>query len=67
LFVASSAALLTGCSVADDVMATVGLPVSETAPAPEQPDSDTSAMVVTASSASTSTRSTPPGSSRRAI
>ena len=28
-------------------MATVGLPVSETAPAPEQPDSDTSAMVVT--------------------
>jgi hypothetical protein len=45
--VASSAALLTGCSVADDVMATVGLPVSETAPAPEQPDSDTSAMVVT--------------------
>jgi hypothetical protein len=47
LFVASSAALLTGCSVADDVMATVGLPVSETARAPEQPDSDTSAMVVT--------------------
>jgi Protein of unknown function (DUF732) len=47
LFVASSAALLTGCSVADDVMATVGLPVSETASAPEQPDSDTSAMVVT--------------------
>jgi hypothetical protein len=47
LFVASSAALLTGCSVADDVMATVGLPVSQTAPAPEQPNSDTSAMVVT--------------------
>jgi hypothetical protein len=48
LFVASSAALLTGCSVADDVMATVGgLPVSETARAPEQPDGDTSAMVVT--------------------
>jgi hypothetical protein len=47
LFVASSAALLTGCSVADDVMATVGLPVSQTAAAPEQPDSDTSAMVVT--------------------
>jgi hypothetical protein len=47
LLVASSAALLTGCSVADDVMATVGLPVSETASAPEQPDGDTSAMVVT--------------------
>jgi hypothetical protein len=47
LLVASAAALLTGCSVADDVMATVGLPVSETAPAPQQPDSNTSAMVVT--------------------
>jgi hypothetical protein len=47
LLVASAAAVLTGCSVADDVMATVGLPVSETAPAPEQPDSSTSAMVVT--------------------
>ena len=29
LLVASSAALLTGCSVADDMMATVGLPTSE--------------------------------------
>lgn len=28
-------------------MATVGLPVSETAPAPEQPEGDTNAMVVT--------------------
>jgi len=28
-------------------MATVGLPVSETAPAPEQPNTDTNAMVVT--------------------
>ena len=44
---ASSAGLLTGCSLADDVMATVGMPTSETAPAPEQPDSDSKAMVVT--------------------
>jgi hypothetical protein len=47
LLVASSAALLTGCSVADDVMAGVGMPVSETAPAPEQPEGDANAMVVT--------------------
>jgi hypothetical protein len=47
LLVASATALLTGCSVADDVMATVGLPVSESAAAPEQPENDTSAMVVT--------------------
>jgi hypothetical protein len=46
LLVASST-LLAGCSVADDVMATVGLPASETATAPQQPDGDTSAMVVT--------------------
>jgi hypothetical protein len=45
--VASSAALLTGCSVADDVMATVGLPTSESALAPQQPDADSKAMVVT--------------------
>jgi Protein of unknown function (DUF732) len=31
--VAFSAAVLTGCSAADDVMAAVGLPTSETAPA----------------------------------
>jgi hypothetical protein len=47
LLVASSASLLTGCSVADDVMTTVGLSASETAPAPQQPDDDMSAMVVT--------------------
>jgi hypothetical protein len=47
LLVASATALLTGCSVADDVMATVGLPVSESAAAPEQPENDTNAMVVT--------------------
>jgi hypothetical protein len=46
--VVSSAALLTGCSVADDVMATVGLSTTKSAPAPSQPDSDGSAMVVTA-------------------
>jgi hypothetical protein len=45
--VASAAALLTGCSVADDVMASVGLPTSETAPAPSQPNGDATAMVVT--------------------
>jgi uncharacterized protein DUF732 len=45
--VASSAGLLTGCSVADDVMASVGLPSSETAATPEEPDSDSKAMVVT--------------------
>jgi uncharacterized protein DUF732 len=45
--VASSATLLTGCSVADDLMATVGMPTSETLSAPEQPDGDATAMVVT--------------------
>jgi hypothetical protein len=45
--VASAAAALTGCSIADDMMATVGLPTSETASAPAQPDSQTTAMVVT--------------------
>jgi hypothetical protein len=55
--VASSAALLTGCSVADDMMATVGLPTSETAPAhgqsgaqppgPPQPNGDLDALTVT--------------------
>jgi Protein of unknown function (DUF732) len=45
--VASSAALLTGCSVADDVRATVGLPVSESASAPAAPGGDSNAMVVT--------------------
>jgi Protein of unknown function (DUF732) len=47
LLVASSAGLLTGCSVADDVMATVGLSTSESASAPAQPDGDTNPMVVT--------------------
>ncbi|HEX9496988.1 MAG TPA: DUF732 domain-containing protein, partial [Mycobacterium sp.] len=57
LLVASSAALLTGCSVADDMMATVGMPASETAPAhgqtgaqspgPPQPDGDSNAPIVT--------------------
>jgi hypothetical protein len=45
--VASCAALLTGCSVTDDVMAAVGLSTTESAPAPSQPDGDGSAMVVT--------------------
>lgn len=55
--VASSAALLTGCSVADDMMATVGLPTSETAPAqgqtgaqppgPPQPNGDLDPLTVT--------------------
>jgi hypothetical protein len=55
--VASSAALLTGCSVAHDMMATVGLPTSETAPAhgqsgpqppgPPQPNGDSNALIVT--------------------
>ena len=57
LLVASSAALLTGCSVADDMMATVGLSTSETAeahvqsgalpPGPPQPNGDSNAMIVT--------------------
>lgn len=45
--VASSAALLTGCSVVDDVRATVGLPVSEAAQAPAAPNPESNAMVVT--------------------
>jgi hypothetical protein len=44
--VASSTTLLTGCSVADDLMATVGVSTSETA-APAQPDGQANAMVVT--------------------
>jgi hypothetical protein len=47
LLVASSTTLLTGCSVADDLMATVGVSTSETAPAPAQPDGQANAMVVT--------------------
>jgi len=57
LLVASSAALLTGCSVADDMMATVGMQASETAPAhgqsgarppgPPQPDGDLDPLTVT--------------------
>jgi hypothetical protein len=54
--VASSAAVLTGCSVANDVMATVGLPTSETAPAhrqaaqppgPPPPNAVSDALIVT--------------------
>jgi len=47
LLVASSATLLTGCSVADDLMATVGVSTSDTAPAPAQPNGGADAMVVT--------------------
>jgi hypothetical protein len=57
LLVASSAALLTGCSVADDMMATVGMPTSETTPAHgqsgaqppglPQPNGDSNALIVT--------------------
>ncbi|GAC1399406.1 MAG: DUF732 domain-containing protein [Mycobacterium sp.] len=57
VLVASSAALLTGCSVADDVMATVGMPTSESAPAhgqagaeppgPPQPNGNSDAIPVT--------------------
>jgi hypothetical protein len=56
LLVASSAVLLTGCSVAD-MMATVGMPASETAsahgqadgqpPGPPQPNGDSNALIVT--------------------
>jgi hypothetical protein len=57
--VASAAALLTGCSVGDDMMATIGLPTTETAPAhgqasaapPGRPDtaaSSPNALTVTA-------------------
>ena len=45
--VASAAAVLTGCSIADDMMATVGLPTSETATPPAQPEGQADAMVVT--------------------
>jgi hypothetical protein len=45
--VASSATLLTGCSVADNLMATVGASTSETVPAPAPPNGETNAMVVT--------------------
>jgi hypothetical protein len=58
LLVVSSAALLTGCSVADDVMATVGLQTSESAPAhgqaggqppgPAQPNGDPNDLIETA-------------------
>jgi hypothetical protein len=57
LLVASAAALLTGCSFADNMMATVGLPASETAPAhlqgglrppgPPQPGGASNALIVT--------------------
>ncbi|HKP39652.1 MAG TPA: DUF732 domain-containing protein [Mycobacterium sp.] len=57
LLVASAAALLTGCSVANNVMASVGLPTSETAPAhgqagahppgPPQPGGESNALIVT--------------------
>ena len=57
LLAAAAAALLTGCSVANDMMATVGLPTSETKPAhgqagpqppgPPQPNGDSNALIVT--------------------
>jgi hypothetical protein len=57
LLVASSAALLTGCSVADDMMATVGLRTSDSAPAhgqaggqppgPPQPNGESNALILT--------------------
>jgi uncharacterized protein DUF732 len=57
MLVAACAALLTGCSVADDVMATVGMPTSETEPAPgqagaqppgpPQPNGDSNEVIVT--------------------
>lgn len=39
--------MLTGCAVADELMTTVELPTSETAPAAAQPDGEPNAMVVT--------------------
>jgi hypothetical protein len=45
--VASAAAALTGCSIADDMMATVGLPTSQTASATAPPEGQANAMVVT--------------------
>jgi hypothetical protein len=57
LSVVACAALLTGCSVADDMMATVGMPTSETEPAhghagaqppgPPQPNGQSNALIVT--------------------
>jgi hypothetical protein len=57
LFVVACAALLTGCSLADDMMATVGMPTSETEPAhghagvqppgPPQPNGESNALIVT--------------------
>jgi hypothetical protein len=57
VLVASAAALLTGCSIANNVMATVGLPTSESAPAhgqvgarppgPPQQDGESNALIVT--------------------
>lgn len=39
--------MLTGCSVADNLMTTVGLPTSETAPPAAQPAGEANALVVT--------------------
>jgi hypothetical protein len=57
LSVASAAAALTGCSLGDDMMASIGMPASETAPAHGQPGAqppgpsphggDSNALVVT--------------------
>jgi hypothetical protein len=57
LFVVACAGLLTGCSLADDMMATVGMPTSETEPAhghagvqppgPPQPNGESNALIVT--------------------
>jgi hypothetical protein len=57
MLVAATAALLTGCSVADDMMATVGMPTSETesahgqpgaqSPGPPQPSGGSNAFTVT--------------------
>ncbi|MGY4647616.1 DUF732 domain-containing protein [Mycobacterium sp. URHB0021] len=57
LIVASATTLLTGCSLGDDVMATIGMPTSETAPAhgqspaqppgPPQPEAQPNALIVT--------------------
>jgi hypothetical protein len=47
LLVASSAAVLTGCSVADEMMDSVGPPTSQTTQAPAPPGAESNAMVVT--------------------
>lgn len=47
LLVVSVSALLIGCAVADEVMATVGLSTTESAPAPSELGDDENAMVVT--------------------